>query len=118
MARNEIVNNFANDVRRNVDKDSTGIRVTARNARKSGVKGKISIMGVDFRIHMYLNDNRDYTVSFKICDYSEFGIVRKRALNFMEEMGFNAHVIGNVIFADNIEANRKSISALAVRLAA
>lgn len=117
MATSKIVNKFADDLRRNLDAESVGIRVVARDCPKyDHLMGRITISTDAFRIKMDLIDRTD-RVSVRVIDRTDRSKNRRFVMATMDLMGYAAHVTGRKIVS-NVVFNRKNIAKLAVNLAA
>jgi hypothetical protein len=117
MASNQIVNKFADDLRRNLDAESVGIRVVARDCPKyDHLMGRITISTDHYRIKMDLIDRTD-RVSVRVIDRADRTRNRRFVMNTMDLMGYAANVTGRKVVS-NVVFNRKHIAKLAVRLAA
>ena len=117
MASNNRVNDFANAIRRNVDKDSTGIRVYAMDTVRKGFLGKIVIRAGKFKVKAYIDSGDNFSI--RAVGRKEVKKYRRcleleRAL---ERMGYTTERDGFYVVS-NIAFTRASVSKLAVALAA
>ncbi len=117
MASNIRVHQFAEDIRRNVDKVSTGIRVSASDTKREGYIGKIVIGCGNYRIKAFIDDGDNFSIR-AVGRRSPMKATRCRELIFaLSSMGYTVERDGNYIVS-NIVFTRSSIADLAVALVA
>ena len=116
MARNNLVNKWAEDIRRNMDRESTGIRICALDTNTDGVLGRILIKVSDCMISFNVTDDNEYGVRLRVFGCSGANH-RTKIRNAIDSVGYASHQHGNVT-RTNLAFNRVRIARLAVALAA
>jgi len=121
MARNIRVNKWADDLRRNLDAESTGIKVSAYDSLRSKLDGRITVEteGYHIRIDMIGEAHRgmDDHVAIRVIDQDNCDKARSRAARIMASMGYVTRDTGRKVIS-NVAFNRTDIARLAVKLAA
>ena len=117
MASNNRVNDFANDIRRNVDKVTTGIRVYAADTKRKGYLGRITICAGNYRIKAYIDGGDNFSIR-AVGRRSAMKNARRRELSaVLTDMGYAVERDRNHV-ASNIAFTRSSVADLAIALVA
>jgi hypothetical protein len=117
MASNNRVHDFANDIRINVDKESTGIRVYASDTNRAGFLGKIVIGAGSYRIKAFIDSGDNFSVRIAGRRPAMKRIRCREIMAKLDSLGYVFERDRNVVVS-NIAFTRTSIAKLAVDLAA